>query len=583
MPLDALCLSILGEELRSALVGGRIDKIHQPARDEVVLAVRAGGTAHKLLLSASTTRGRAQLTASPRENPAEPPMFCMLLRKYLTGGRILSITQPDYERLLVFKIESSDELGDLSTKTLVLEAMGRHSNLILLDPEGRIVDCLRRVDQDMSSMRQILPGMFYRLPKNQEKLSPIGLDIERKKALGESLSLGDKKLEKWLVSSFSGLSPLVAREIAFRVSGETDCAALPYWEEAISLMEEMVLAAQEGRATAQILLRDGRAVDFSYVEILQYGPESCMRPMENFSTLFDSFYAQKEGEERMRQKGQDLHKSVSTARDRIARKLVNQREELLRTESRETLRQLGDLVTAYLYQIEKGMTEVTVSNFYDENAGDISIKLDRRKSAQENAAQYYKDYNRAKTAEKILTEQIAKGEMELVYLDSVLETLARATGQSDLDEIRRELEETSYVRRRNKGKGKMKLPKMKPLEFRTTAGFRISVGRNNSQNDELTHKLAGRHDMWFHVKDIHGAHVILWLEGEKPDLKSIEEAATIAAYYSQAKGSGKIPVDYCLARFVKKPAGGRPGMVIFTNQETAMVAPDESLVERLRV
>lgn len=582
MPLDAICLSALSRELSAALVGGRIDKIHQPAHDEVILSLRTSEGGLRLLLSASPTRPRAQLTELPRENPAQPPMFCMLLRKHLAGGRIRALKQPPMERLLSFEIEVTDELGDPVVKTLVLEAMGRHSNLILLDAEGRIVDCLRKVSQDMSAERQILPGMFYRLPPEQGKLNPLSLGETDKERLISQISR-EKPMDKWLVENFGGISPLIARELAFETVGETDAPVGEWGDELLERLTRLLTQVSQGEAVPYLLVREHKPADFSFRPILQYGPATELRQMESFSKLLDAFYAERESSERIRQKGQDLIRSVTTIRDRVARKLGFQRKELEGTQDRETLRVLGDLITANLYRLEKGMRAFETENFYDPEGGLVTVKLDPLKSPSQNAARYYKEYQKAKTAEQMLSEQIQKGEVELDYLQSVLETLSRAEGERDLEDIRREMEEGFYIRRRTKEKGKIKRSATKPLEFRSTAGLRISVGRNNSQNDELTCKMASRSDVWFHVHGIHGAHVILWTEGKEPDLSSMTEAAQLAAWFSQGRAGGKIPVDYTKVKFVKKPKGAKPGMVIYHPYETAYVMPDEELVKTLQI
>lgn len=574
MPLDAVYLSLLQQELSGAMTGGRIDKIHQPARHELLLSLRTPGGAVRLLLSANPAAPRAQLTQLSRENPAEAPMFCMLLRKHLSGGRFLRVEQPPAERLLLFTFEALDELGDPVEKRLVLELMGRHANLLLLDAEGRILDCMRRVDADVSAERQLLPGMFYRLPSDQGKQNPFALTEADKSRLLAHIPR-EKSMERFLVETFAGISPLVARELALEVGGAVDAPLGAQGEALLAALDSMISAVQRGAALPYLLLRDGKPADFSFRPILQYGPQAELRQMERFSALLDVFYVDKDRTERVRQKGQDLLRSVTTARDRTARKLGFQRKELQDTHNRETLRRAGDLITANLYRMEKGMTTLETENFYDPENAKISIRLDPLRSPQQNAARYYKDYNRAKTAEQMLTEQITKGEAELSYLQSVLESLARAEGERDLEEIRQELEEGGYIRRRAKVKGRIKRPAMKPLEFTTASGLRISVGRNNLQNDALTCKLAGRNDLWFHVKDSHGAHVILWTEGKQADAQSLTQAAKLAAYYSQSRQSGKVAVDYAAVKYVKKPAGAKPGMVIYDHYETAYVAPED--------
>lgn len=536
MALDAICLSAVLYELRGSLLGGKIDKIYQPSRDEIVLLMRTGSGHAKLLLSASPGRARPQLTALNRENPAQPPMFCMLLRKHMTGGRLLEINQPPQERIAEFTFETLDELGDRQRRSLLLECMGSRTNLILLDGERRIMDCLRRMEGDVTSgKRAVLPGLFYQLPP-----------------------------------AHPGLAPLIAREGQARNAGED-------WGD--RLTEQ----AAQGEYTPTLLIREGKPADFSFLPITQYGPETTLRSYGTFGELMDDFYAQREQVERVKQRGQDLIKTVTTARDRTARKLANQRRELEQTQNRERLRQLGDLVTSNLHLMRKGMAFLRVSDFYDPEGAQVDISLDPLLTPQQNAAKYYKEYNKAKTAEGVLTVQLKKGEEDLAYLESVLEAIPRAEGERDLQEIRQELIDTGFARRLKKGKGREKPLTAKPMEFRSSAGLRISVGKNNSQNDRLTTKQAGRGDIWLHTQKIHGSHVILWCEGEELDSQSLTEAAVLAAWFSQGRDSGKVAVDYTPVKYVKKPAGAKPGMVVYTTYQTAYVTPDEELVKRLRV
>ena len=586
MPLDALCLSGLVHELNTALAGAKIDKIHQPGRDEVVLAVRTTQGNAKLLLSANPSHPRPQLTEIARENPDSPPMFCMLLRKHLNGGRILEINQPPLERVVEFRLETLDELGDRVERRLILEAMGRHSNLILLDGEGRIVDCLRRVDGDMSARRQVLPGLFYRLPPAQEKRDPTALEREEWEQWVEEAP-GEERVDRWLLDTFGGLSPLICRELAQRAGGAVDVQFQELEEEGQSRLIEEILCllndVKNKTFTPVMLTIDQKPKDFTFLPLTQYEDEGELTQFPTFSALLDRFYEQRESQERVKQKGQDLIRSVTNARDRTARKIGNQERELEATRDRERLRQFGDIITSNLYAMEKGMALLRTVNFYDPDGAEVDIPLDELLTPQQNAAKYYKEYNKAKKAEEMLTIQLEKGRRELEYLNSVLETISLAEGERDLQEIRQELVETGYLRRASKAKGRDKRINSRPMEFRSSAGMRISVGKNNTQNDLLTCKQAQKYDIWFHTQKIHGSHVILWTQGEQPDLQSLNEAACLAAWFSQGRESGKVPVDYTPVKFVKKPAGARPGMVIYTTYETAWVTPDGELAKRLRV
>ena len=542
MGLDAICLTAVLEELRGTLEGGRIDKVYQPSRDEIVLAVRGAGENAKLLLSASPNGPRLHLTKEVRENPAQPPMFCMLLRKHLTGARFLRLEQPELERIVLLRLESTDELGDKVLRTLVLEAMGRRANLILLDGEDRIIDCVRRVEGDVATgQRGVMPGLFYRLPDPRP-----------------------------------GLPPLLERELDFRSDGASR-------EESLAEKLERLKAAvgPEGYVPYG-LVREDKLVDFTFLPILQYGPDTQLRRYERFSKLMDDFYAGRATAEKVGQRGADLQKAVGRVRDRVARRVAQQELEREATRDRERKRELGDLLTSNLYALRKGMKTVRLADYYDPEGREVDIPLDPLLTPQQNAARYYKEYNKAKTAEVVLGEQIEKGKRELEYLDSVLEAIVLAEGERDLAEIRQELTDTGYLRRGAKAAKRMKVA-AKPMEFRSTAGLRISVGKNNTQNDLLTAKQAGKGDLWLHTQKIHGSHVILWTEGRTPDAGSIEEAAKLAAWFSQGRDGKKVPVDYTPVKYVKKPAGAKPGMVVYTTYQTAYVDPDGELAKRLRV
>lgn len=590
MPLDALCLSGLVHELDQSVTGGKIDKIYQPGRDEVVLALRTPAHGNvRLLLSANPSHPRPQLTQLSRENPDTPPMFCMLLRKHLSGARILSVAQPPLERVVTLTLEALNELGDRVERRLVLEAIGRRSNLILLDEEGRILDCIRRVESSLgtgSAQRALLPGMFYRLPPPQAKLDPMAQDRAALEALLASAP-EEAQADQWLLDTFGGLSPLVCRELAFRSGGAVDVRLNILGPEGrkrlLDRLEDLLDAVRAGRFSPCLLTRDGAPSDFTFFPVEQYEGRMERITFPTFSALLDRFYEEREHLERVKQRGQDLIRSVTTARDRTARKLAHQEQELAATQDRERLRQLGDILTSNFYQMERGMARLHTVDFYDPEGREIDVPLDPLLTPQQNAAKYYKEYNKAKTAESILTLQLEKGRRDLDYLNSVLEAIALAEGERDLQEIRQELTDTGYLRRPSKARDRGKRVASKPMEFRSSSGLRISVGKNNTQNDLLTTKQAFKSDLWFHTQKIHGSHVILWTEGGQPDLTSIQEAAQLAAWFSQGRASGKVAVDYTPVKYVKKPGGARPGMVVYTTYETAYVAPDGELARRLRV
>ncbi|MBQ9974140.1 MAG: NFACT family protein [Oscillospiraceae bacterium] len=586
MPLDAICLGAVAHEIRTALAGGKIDKIHQPGRDEVVLAVRGTEGSHKLLLSANPSHPRAQLTDITRENPDKPPMFCMLLRKHLSGARVLAVTQPSMERVLILELEALDSLGDRVERKLVLEAMGRHSNLILLDAEGRIVDCLRRVDSDMSARRQVLPGLFYHLPPKQDKQDPTTLDRETLEGL-LAAAPEESQADKWLLDTFGGISPLISREMVYRAAGATDARLHLMGEQGrrklLDELEKLLKTVKENSYTPTVIYRDSKPADYTFMDIGQYEGQGECRTCESFGQMLDEFYAQRESAERVRSQGQDMLRTLTNTRDRIQRKIALQEQELTATLDRELLRQKGDIITSNLYAMTKGMARLRAVNYYDPEGAEIDIELDVLLTPQQNAAKYYKEYNKAKTAQQMLTQQLEKARRELDYLNSVLDSVWRAEGERDLQEIRQELVSSGYLRRPSKAARREKKIDSRPMEFVSSTGLAISVGRNNTQNDLLTCKLATKGDIWLHTQKIHGSHVILWTRGRQPDLTSLNEAACLAAWFSQGREGGKVPVDYTPVRYVKKPAGALPGMVVYTTYETAWVTPDETLVKKLRV
>jgi predicted ribosome quality control (RQC) complex YloA/Tae2 family protein len=579
MPMDAVCLRAATRELQT-LVGARVEKIQQPMRDSVVLLLPRS---QRLLINAGANQPRIQLTGTLRENPAQPPMFCMLLRKHLSGARIISITQPESERLVRIDFEVLDEMGETGRRSLVLEAIGRRANLVLLDGTERIVDCLRRVDMDMSEERQVMPGMFYRLPPAQEgKVSPLSLGRDEFSSMLSSAD-GEKTVSDFLLASLNGMSPLLCRELSFRACGSTDARVFELGENGKAALENAFVSfvqdVKEGRFKPEMLVKNGKPYDFTVIDIEQYCGAMERVKFETVSEMLDAFFETREKAERMRSLGQELNKTASGARDRTRRKLALQEKEYAATQERETLRKCGDLITANLYRMEKGASSLEAEDFYEEGCPRIRIKLDPLLTPQQNAARYYKNYNKAKTAEKMLSEQMEKGRAELYYLESVLEELSEAETEQDLRDIRGELQNAGYLRAPERKQ--MKRASSGPREFVSGAGFRISVGRNNVQNDALTLRESSKGDIWFHTQKIHGSHVILRTGGAEPDERSLTEAASLAAYYSKARGGQNVPVDYTRVKNVKKPSGARPGMVIYENFRTAYVTPDEDMVKRL--
>ena len=572
MALDAICLRAVVNEITPELVGSRIEKIQQPARDQVIFVLRGS---RRLLISCNPGQPRVHMTELLRENPSQPPMFCMLLRKHLSGGIITAVRQEPLERVVTFTVESRDELGDNGVYSLIFEALGRHANLILCGEDGHIIDCVRRVDFEMSPQRQVLPGLFYHLPPAAGKRDPLTITEEEFKAL---LPREATPLDGWLLDTFTAISPLIAREMVCRATGFTDGTDTGYlW----GVFREWQTAVKLKRFAPTMLHRQGKPADFTYLTVSQYGLNAENVVCESFSRMLDDFYRRREQEEQVKQRGQDLLKTVQTTTARLRRKIAMQEKELETTAKRDTWRLYGELITANLYRLERGQGSAKLENYYEENCPVVEIPLDNRLTPQENAARYFKQYNKAKTAEKILTEQIQKGREELVYLDSVWQELQQCEGEQDFNDVRAELAAGGYLRRGGKKQPGFQRP-TKPREFRSTAGLRILVGRNNAQNDKLTTKTAQKWDIWFHTQHIHGSHVILCTEGGTPDEHSLREAAMLAAYYSQGREGKKIPVDYTPVKFVKKPAGSRPGMVVYTTYQTVMVDPEEELINKLR-
>lgn len=573
MPLDAICLQAVVNEIAPVLVGSRIEKIQQPARDQLVLVLRGN---RRLFICANPNQPRIHLTEQLRDNPSQPPMFCMLLRKYIGNGRIVAVEQSPLERVVTLAIEATDEMGEQSRFALILEAMGRNTNLILTDRDNRIVDCLRRVDLEMSQVRQVLPGLFYELPPKQEKCDPLTVTEDEFFRLlrdGESA-------EQQLTGKFTAISPLIAREIVYAAHGDSDSCVVD--DRLWCSFNQWQKIVKDNNFTPHVLLRQGKPFDFTYRTIAQYGSYGESVPQESFSSLLDTFYSRREQAERVKQRGQELVKAATNARDRVRRKIALREKEYAQTQDRETLRIRGELITANLYRMERGQRMLEAQNYYEESCPTVEIPLDVRLSPQENAAKYFKQYTKAKTAEKMLTELITSGREELQYLESVLQELQLAESEQDFMDIRAELEAGGYLRKQGKKGGAFQRPS-KPREFRSTNGLRILVGRNNRQNDRLTTKDAQKWDMWLHTQKIHGSHVILCTEGIEPDEQSVLEAAQIAAYFSQGREGDKVAVDYTPVKFVKKPAASRPGMVIYTTYKTMYVTPDEELIKKLSI
>ena len=573
MAFDAFYLKFTLDEIRERCLGGRVEKIFQPSRDGLIMLLKGSAGREKLLIAANPAAPRLHLTTASPENPPEPPMFCMLLRKHLSGARLAEVTQPDMERMAVFTFDATDEMGFPVQKRLVAELMGRTCNLYLLNPEGRILDCLRRVPLDENTKRAALPGLNYIPPDRVEKKNPAQLSAPDYATLLRAP--GPNLLCDRLMDALGGLSPLVCREAALCCAGDTDARVEGQDAEALGeRLQAFFSEILEHPAPYYYALPDGTPKQFSFCPIRQYG--SCQQA-QSFSALLDRFYTLRDRRDAIRQKSQGMRKTVTNYCQRLRRKLAVQSKELEATHDRERLRQLGDILTANLSRLKKGQTEAQCEDFYDENMATVTIPLSPLLSPQQNAAKFYKDYTRMKNAEKELTHQLSLGREELSYLESVQEELNRADTEAELEEIRQELQAGGYVRP-DAGRKRMKQSKLPPMRFESTDGFAIYVGRNNRQNDELTFRLARKDDIWCHASKVHGSHVIISCGGRVPPDNTVTQAAQLAAYYAETTGGQNIPVDVTPVRQVKKLPSAKPGMVIYHSYKTVIVNPYRQIV-----
>ena len=574
MALDGVFLRHIKKELEENLLNSKVDKIYQPSKDEIILSMRSREGVKKLLISARANSPRINITSFSPENPKVPPMLCMLLRKRLSGARLRAIRQPELERLLLLDFEGTNELGDTVMMSLAVEIMGQYSNIIFIDGDGIIIDAVKRVDISMSSQRLVLPNMKYEFPPKQSKLCMLeyGADdiIDSVKGISKNMPLS-----KALLATVQGISPIICREWEHLSGHGRDLYISELDEESISrlrfFLKRTVNNVRECTGEPYIIIDDNKKpIDFTFEYIQQYGTGRAFRE-NTFCELLDRYYAKRDMIETVRQKSDDLNRLLSNTASRLIKKIYVQNEELSACADREYFRICGDLIQANLYRLEKGLDECEVENYYDENMSKIKIPLDRALSPSANSQRYYKKYQKAKTAEKVLKIQIEKAETELDYISSVLDSLSRAESVRELDEIRQELAEQGYL----KSKGKKQKPEnaLPPLEFTSKTGFKILIGRNNRQNDKLTLKYANKNDIWLHAKDIPGSHTVIITDGREVDDDTLLYAAELSAAHCKAKNSNKVPVDYTKIRYVSKPQGAKPGMVIYVNQKTLYVTP----------
>ena len=582
MPLDGITINLLKQELSQFIVGSRIEKIHQPSKEELVFHLRSREGAYRLLVSASANSPRLHLTARAPENPATPPMLCMLFRKHLTGAVITNIRQLGLDRVVFIDLAGTNEIGDAVTFTLCMEIMAKHSNIILVNSDGTIVDSVKRVDFTQSSVRQILPTFRYELPPRQNKLNLAEIEVDS--AVSAIKSCVGKRLSGAILETLEGVSPLISREIAaFSCGGDIGTAEMNEFNEQrlaskLSEIKEMLLS---GKSSPTMLMREGvKPYDFTFSDITQYGFTVTARPFESFSELLDDFYYEKDRFERTRQRSQSLLKLLNNAAARAARKLQSRQAELEACADRDTLRINAELILANQYRLEKGSLFYDLENFYNNNKP-IRIAADPALSPSANAQKYFKEYRKAKTAESMLGELIEQSEQELSYLESVIDSVNRADGYTELAEIRNELYEQGYLKRAKNDKAKKAKP-MPPMEYVSDDGYTILVGRNNVQNDILTFKTAAKDDSWFHTQKIPGSHVVVIGNGDIIPELTCRQAAILAAYHSGGRESSQVAVDYTEVRMLKKPTGAKPGKVIYHTYNTMWVTPDRELCERLK-
>ncbi|AKL95549.1 putative RNA-binding protein [Clostridium aceticum] len=587
MALDGLVTYALLSEFQSLLSFNRIEKVYQPEADEIIILLRGQGKNLKLLLSVNSNYPRVHFTNVNKENPTTPPSFCMLLRKYLQGGKIVAITQPNFERIIKFKIETLDELNMVKSRELIIEMMGRHSNIILIDCESnKVLDSIKRISFDVSRYRQVLPGLQYAMPPSKDKYNPLEIKgfEEFQTALSHDLQLS---VEKGLYSTFIGVSPLVAREICFATmiegSGLLGQLSIDDFHCLYKGFSSIFQSLQSHDYRPYLFFdTDGQKyVDFSILEMTHLSLYQ-KQEVSSASEMLEVFYKNRDAHQRIKQKSYDLRKSITTKLDRLYNKVQNLHQDLKNAKKADDYRLKGDLLTAHLYQIQKGDEVVEVVNYYDEDQNILKIQLDKRLTPSQNAQSYYKKYNKAKNALLEVDKQLKKAKEEIDYLEQVVINIDQSTYLSDLEEIHSELIETGYLKKRLTKKSVATFKKTGYLKYISSDGLEILVGKNNKQNDEITLKIADKEDLWFHIKDMPGSHVLLKTAGKPCSETTVLEAATLAAYYSKAKNATKVAVDYTARKNVRKPKGAKPGMVIYDYYTTLLVDGTEQAISHLK-
>lgn len=581
MALDGIFLSKVKKELEETAVGMRVDRVNQPSKDEIVLSLRGKNGAKKLFVSARADSARINLTLHHIENPPVAPMFCMLLRKHLGGAVISAVNQLGLDRALFIVFDATNEIGDKVKLTLVVEIMGKCSNIILLDGNGRIIDCIKRVDFSTSTVRQILPGLKYVLPPSQNKLNlEKTSEAEIVKCV---LQKSDKLLSSAVLSTIEGISPVIAREIAYKTCYD-DPNVCELSQEEVQRLESAVTFLKESifdKKVYMLLTEEYKPKDMAFLKPALFEGKLKVKQYKTASELLDDFYYERDRISRINHRAHELIKMLTLLTERTARKISLQKEDLKRCEKKDELKLYAELITANAYSLKKGSLYYEIPNYYDD-MNIVRIPCNPALSPSQNANKYYKEYRKAKTAQSMLGGLISNGEEEIIYLESVLEEISRADTDSELSAIRKELSDGGYIK--NKSSKKQKPPKeLPPIEFCSDDGYKILVGRNNVQNDKLSLKTARKSDMWLHTQSMPGSHVIIESrDGEVSD-EAILQAASIAAYYSKAKQSSLADVDYTPVKMLKKPVGAKPGKVIYHEYYTVRVKPDGELAKRLFV
>ena len=587
MALDGITTSAIVSELKAALLGGRIDKIHQPLADEIRMTIRGlGSGAKKIIISANSAHPRIHLTESSRENPMTAPLFCMVMRKHIAGGKIIDIVQPNFERIIILRIESANEMGDITTKNLILEIMGKHSNLILTDETGKILDSIKRVTHEKSSVREVLPGKEYVFPPSQDKKNPL---LAEQADFLFSLHLQEgRKLQEFLYQTYTGISPVMAGEICTRagLDASDSCqeTTLENSERLFAAFEKTMqeVKAEDFHPAIYYQKENNRIVDFAVLNMQQF-QSLAAKPFPSVSALLEGFYQERDNAAHIRQKAQDMRKLVTNHIERCVKKKEIQLKTRRETKGMDLWKKKGELLTANIYAVPQGVTTFKTIDYYEESMPEIEIAIDPAKTPAENAQKYFAKYNKAKRTLAALEIQEKQNNEELAYLESVLNALENAKEDADLSEIRTELAESGFIRRQVQKKGQQKPKKAKPLRYISSDGYEILVGKSNLQNDELTLRTAEPTDLWMHTKDIPGSHVIIRTNGqsELPET-TMEEAANLAAFYSKAKNSSMVPVDYTQKKNIKKPNGAKPGMVIYLTNKTIYITPDEARIQQMK-